>query len=156
MLISDWGNHRIVRASPSGTCEVFAGGFGSQRGQFRHPRSLWKSGRGRGSATFLVTDSRNHRIQRLDSSGKCTDEIGGCGLEKGRLVLPISVAEFDDGALVVSMWHVKRCLMLLSNTGEEIGLTAIDYSPGDMIVHNGRLLVADLEGSAIRVYERSA
>ena len=81
-------------------------------------------------------------------------EIGGCGLEKGKLVLPLSVAEFDDGALAVSMWHVNRSLVLLSSAGEELGHAVIDYSPGDMLVDEGRLLVPDFEGNAIRVYER--
>ncbi len=155
MLISDYHNHRILRISLEGECDVFAGGRGSAPARFQHPGSLYKSKTVQGAHTFLVTDTRNHRIQRLDSSGKFIGEVGGCGLEKGKLVLPLSVAEFDDGALAVSMWHVKRSLVLLSSAGEELGHAAIDYSPGDMLVDEGRLLVPDFEGSAIRVYERT-
>jgi len=154
MLISDYHNHRIVRISLEGECDVFAGGRGSGPARFQHPGSLYKSKTVQGAGTFLVTDTRNHRIQRLDSSGKFRGEVGGCGLEKGKLVLPLSVAEFDDGALAVSMWHVKRSLVLLSSAGEELGHAAIDYSPGDMLVDERRLLVPDFEESAIRVYER--
>jgi hypothetical protein len=49
---------------------------------------------------------------------------------------------------------VKRSLVLLSSAGEELGEAVIDYSPGDMLVDAGRLLVSDFEGNAIRVYER--
>jgi hypothetical protein len=155
MLISDYHNHRILRISLEGECRVFAGGKGRGPAQFQHPGSLYKSNTVHGAGTFLVADTRNHRIQRLDSSGKFIEEAGGCGLEQGKLVLPLSVAEFDDGALAVSMWHVKRSLVLLSSSGEELGHAAIDYSPGDMLVHEGRLLVPDFEESAIRVYERT-
>ena len=154
MLISDYHNHRILRISLEGECDVFAGGRGSGPAQFQHPAALYKSKTVEGAGTFLVTDIRNHRIQRLGSSGKFVGQAGGCGLEKGKLVLPLAVAEFDDGALAVSMWHVKRSLVLLSSEGEELGHTAIDYSPADMLVDEGRLLVTDFEGSAIRVYER--
>src|SRR6185295_3189571 len=156
MLISDNGNHRIVRISLEGACDVFAGGPGSGPGQFKHPRSLCKSTTAQGVDSFLVTDHRNHRIQRLDSSGRFKGEIGGCGLEKGKLVLPLSVAEFDDGALAVSMWHVNRRLVLLSSEGEELGHAVIDYSPGEILVDQGLLFVLDFEGNAIRVYERNA
>ena len=155
MLISDYHNHRIVRISLEGECDVLAGGKGTGPAKFQHPGSLYKSKPLQGAGTFLVTDIRNHRIQRLDSLGKFIGEVGGCGLEKGKLVLPLSVAEFDDGALAVSMWHVKRSLVLLSRAGEELGHAAIDYSPGDMLVDERRLLVPDFEGSAIRVYERT-
>jgi hypothetical protein len=154
MLMSDYEDHRILGISYQGHCRCLAGGRGRIAGQFISPGCLLgiQGPEPEQPSAIWVVDHRNHRLQKLSLSGDFLSELGGCGLDRGRFALPIAAAAFSDGTLAVSMWHLIRCLMLVSPEGEELGGIAIDFVPEGMLVVEDKLLVADGAGNQIRVY----
>jgi len=147
MLMTDREDHSIIAISYQGQCKRLAGGRGRLPGQFINPNCLVGS-----DEAVWVVDHRNHRLQKLSLSGEFLAELGGCGLEKGRLALPLTAAAFPDGTIGVSMWHLIRCLMLFSSEGEELGGIAIDFVPEGMLAVEDKLFVVDGAGNQIRVY----
>jgi hypothetical protein len=152
MLVADTGNHRVVKISYDGFCQILKSGEGTSPGEFRLPNSLCAT---RPKGGYWILDHRNHRVQHLDAAGNFDMQIGKCGLGRGELYVPESVVQFDDGMLVVSQGHLNRSLRLFSQIGEELGHLTIDYAPGGMLVWDNKLLVAQFDGSSIRIYERS-
>jgi len=156
MVVLDYDDHRVSRLSSDGSCTWCIGGRGKEPGKFIHPFALFAGHEGCGEleSQIFVVDHRNHRIQRFQMSGEFVSELGGCGLADGKMALPLTGAIFPDGTLAVSMWHLARCLMLVSPSGEELGRIPIDYVPGDMFVMGNRLGVLDGDGNRIRIYQR--
>jgi hypothetical protein len=154
VLVADTGNHRIVKISElKDRLEVW-GSLGTELGKFRHPSFVICNSDSRGSTRWVV-DYRNHRIQELGVSGSAMRSIGSCGIGKGQLVLPISMARFDDGILAVSQYSFTSMIKLFDEaTGEEIDALPLNYSPYGLLVHGDRLWVSEGEGDHLRVYER--
>jgi hypothetical protein len=57
--------------------------------------------------------------------------------------------------LAISQHEVSRCIKLFSPDGREQDCLMLDYIPAGMLVAENVLLVADLGGSSVRVYERT-
>jgi len=75
LYIVEWGNQRIRRVSAAGTIDTFAGngarGFGGDGGPalaatLNYPQSVAVDG----SGNIYLADSDNHRVRRVDPSGK--------------------------------------------------------------------------------------
>jgi hypothetical protein len=106
------------------------------------------------TGAFWVVDQRNHLLEEFDRDGRLIREIGGCGLGKGRLVLPESAVVLADRSLLVSQYRFNRMLKLLALDGTEIARQRLDDPPAGLLEHDGYVLVANVGGSEIRVYER--
>jgi len=111
-LIADTGNHRIVRVSTDGTLTTVAGtgkpGFSGDGGpatsaQLNAPaRVVALAGGG-----FLIADTANNRIRRVDTAGTITTIAGPTGLAG-----PQGVAVRTDGSLVIADTGSQRVLEL--------------------------------------------
>ncbi len=156
MIVCDCTGHKINGITYEGESKYLAGSRGRDRGKFVHPCGLVRASEPGSQDDFAVwvVDHRNHRLQKLSPSGDVLGVIGGCGLRKGNMAFPLGAAVFQDGAIAIGMWHFIRCLMLVSERGEELGRIPIDFVPDQMLAIDNRLLVADYEGNRIRVYER--
>lgn len=152
MLVTDTGNNRILSISDSGATDVIAAENGRKPGQFRHPMAVISDGQYE-DAGFWGVDHRNHRVQRLDRTGKFMIEIGRCGLGEGTLNLPHAVTLLPDGSLLAAQHQFSRRLTLFSPEGKELDRVALDFTPGNMLAHLGKLLIADADGDFVRVYE---
>lgn len=152
ILVADTGNHRVMSYSTSGRIGIFCGGMGIRPGEFKYPTFLTESAPD--NNTIWVADRGNHRIQRLDHRGRSIGQIGGCGVGRGGFAFPESIVQFEDGVLVVSQITSPKALILLSENGIELDRVALDYDARGMLIHNGLLLVGELSGNYIRVYER--
>jgi len=154
MAVADSGNDRIAAITEAGTIRTLVGQSGTGPGELRHPLSLCVDAVDPGNA-FWVVDEWNHRLQKFDELGLCLRQIGRCGSGPGCFVFPQHVAQFPDGMLIVSQFRIDRGLKLISPRGEELDRLFLDYAPGGMLVNEGLLLVTELNGHHIRVYERT-
>ncbi len=149
MLVSDSGN-RLVRVRLDGAWDIHTGIQGTGLGEFRNPTQV-SPGLG---GTLWIVDRNNHRVQKLDSEGRCLQAIGRCGLGHGELFTPESVAQFEDGVVAVAQNRWNRCIKLFTPEGVEFDRTVLTYFAEGMRVHGGRLYVAAMDQDAIVVYER--
>jgi hypothetical protein len=153
MLIADTLNNRILAISHTGMIEIIADGNGSNPGQFRHPAALVPSCSGENEAIWVV-DARNHRVQKLDATGRFMLAAGCPGLGLGSLLLPFTAAVFSDGSLLVSQHLITSCLTLFTPDGKPMDRAFLDFAPGGLLTHRGYLLVTDVAGNCIRVFRR--
>jgi hypothetical protein len=111
-LVADTANNRVVRVAADGTLTTVAGtgtaGFSGDGGpatsaQLNAPAKVVAlSGGG-----FLVVDTGNSRIRRVDTTGAITTVAGPTGL-----AAPQGVAVRSDGALVIADTGSQRVLEL--------------------------------------------
>lgn len=135
-FVADTQNHRIRKIAPDGTTSTFAGtgvaGFANGAGniaQFDQPTGLVISATG----TLFVTDSNNHRIRAIDSTGVVTtySGLGTVGFTDGiataaRFNKPSGLAIDNFGVLYVADTQNHRIrkvaidgsVSTLSGTGE--------------------------------------
>ena len=99
IYIADFSNNRIRRVSPDGTITTVAGsgeagfdgdGGSATRAKLSGPYGVRVDGDG-----FLVVDSRNNRIRRVDANGLITTVASGFDY-------PVDVVRGPDGALYVA------------------------------------------------------
>jgi hypothetical protein len=111
-LVADTGNHRVVRVAADGTLTTVAGtgtaGFSGDGGpatsaQLNAPAKVVALAGG----GFLVVDTGNNRIRRVDTTGAITTVAGPAGL-----AAPQGVAVRSDGALVIADTGSQRVLEL--------------------------------------------
>jgi hypothetical protein len=160
MLVADTGNNRIVILSDSGTGSLFGGKSGTNPVELKHPTILFRSPRSCGDSLW-VADSKNHRLQELDSTGCPIRIVGGPGLGKGTFTYPESVVQLEDGVLAVSYYTCSKTpenfkgLKVFSPDGSELSNQFLDYDSRGMLVHQGLLLISDPAHDCIHVYERN-
>jgi hypothetical protein len=153
ILVADTGNLRILSVSKTGHTKVLTYGGGGEPGRLWIPIEVFIEPSD-STGAFWVVDHRNHRLQEFDAEGNCTREIGGCGIGKGRFVLPECACFLADGLLMVSQKRFNRVVKLLTREGTELERWRVDYSPAGILEHDGFILIANVGGSDIRVYER--
>jgi hypothetical protein len=153
VLIADTLNNRILAISDTGSVEIIADGKGSNPGQFRHPTAVVQSSSAE-SAGIWVVDHRNHRVQKLDASGRFLLTAGKPGLGYGSLTLPFTAAVFIDGSLLVAQHMVTRCLALFAPDGKELDRVHLDFTPAGMLIHGDNLLITDADGDCLRIFRR--
>jgi DNA-binding beta-propeller fold protein YncE len=152
-LVADTGNSRILAVSPAGDTRILTSRSAREPGQFWLPIGVFINPSDRTGA-FWVVDHRNHRLQEFDGEGNSTTEIGGRGVGKGRLLLPECACFLSGGLLLVSQRRFNRVLKLFTPEGVEMGRSPVDYSPAGILQHDRFIMIANVEGSDIRVYER--
>jgi DNA-binding beta-propeller fold protein YncE len=132
-----------------------------------HTRSLGRHGTGPGEFTYptdveidadgalWVADAYAHRIVVLDKDGRHLRTLGEEGRAPGqfRVVLGLELA---DERLYVADFENRR-VQVLTLDGEPIaqlgGDGDKDSTPADVLVHDGRVYIADQAGAAIDVWE---
>jgi hypothetical protein len=152
ILAADSGNARIVRISCSGSIETHCEGLVSGFGNFIHPINLVPQEVG-GDGVWIV-DDRRHEIVLISADGKYVRKIGGCGLQRNRLIMPQSVVQFQDGVLAALQNQMDRTLIFFSPEGEEMFRQPLDFVPGNLTAVGNLLMVPDYYGSDIRIFER--
>lgn len=88
IYVTDTGNFRVRKLSPSGEPLMQFGGFGDGLGQFAWPKGMDVDDRGR----VYVADSRFANIQIFDAHGRLLLFFGGPGPDRGNLDLPAGLS----------------------------------------------------------------
>src|SRR5690606_39053267 len=98
VYVVDSENHRIqVHASDGAVLRVIGGdgpgddGHGFDPGQFHDPHGIAVDSQG----FIYVTDTANHRVQKLDPSGAVVAVWGGEGIENGQFIRPVAIAVIE-------------------------------------------------------------
>ncbi len=149
ILAADYRNHRVLRISSDCAFSVFADSVGHEPEANWYPISFAANGQ---ECLWLV-DQGNHRIKKMRPDGSIVQIIGGCGLEEGRLFLPIAATAFEDGILAVAQVQPCKSLKLFSSSGDEIGRFQLPYRPSAMLARKGKLYVAGYDDDLIHIYE---
>jgi hypothetical protein len=152
ILVADAKENLLMRISLEGRSDVFIDAIGHGSGEVRCPTTLCRDEAA--PAGFWVVDKFNHRLQHLDSQLHITRQVGGLGLDKGKLFYPYGVGILHDRTLAVSQLGEPWALKLFSEFGEEIGALLLDYSPTGILVHADKIYVAATDRNSIYVYER--
>ncbi len=85
ILVSDWGNHKVVSYTPDGDYKFKIGGAqGSSNGNFDHPWSLTTDTTGK----IYVVDGDNHRVQVFNKTGTYLFKFGTNGSGDGEFDFP--------------------------------------------------------------------
>jgi DNA-binding beta-propeller fold protein YncE len=117
------------------------GGPGSGPGQFAEPRGLAADAAG----NLYVADTKNHRIQVFDSSGRFLRAMGTQGSGDGQLKEPCGVAVAPDGtAIVADTWNHR--IARFSADGSWLGAWTEEkgfFGPRAVLVSRGFVYVAD-------------
>jgi hypothetical protein len=152
MLVADTANSRILAVSETGHARVLASQSPGKSGKLWLPIGISNDPTDSTGNGWAV-DHRNHRLQEFDREGNFIREIGGCGIGKGRFILPECASFLAGGFLLVSQRRFNRVIKLLTREGTELEQWRVDYSPAGILEHDGFILIANVEGSDIRVYE---
>jgi hypothetical protein len=153
ILVADTANSRILAVSKTGQTRVLASRSARESSRFWLPIGVFVDPSDNTGA-FWVVDHRNHLLQEFDGEGKSISEIGGCGIGKGNLVLPECASFLTGGSLLVSQHRFNPVVKLFTREGKELERCRVDYSPAGILAHDGFILIANVGGSDIRVYER--
>ncbi len=151
LLVSDTGNHRILRRNAEGGWSEWSAKFGTCTGELRHPAGICAIA---GGFVYLA-DSRNHRIQRASGGDPLAHWAGKCGIGRNYLYLPGHVAAFHDGVVVVSHNPWNQCLKIFSPEGTEEESIVPGFTIGGLFAEGNRLWVTEFDRDAIRVFERT-
>jgi len=104
LIVSDAGNHRVVRFSAALAAEIEIGGYGSQPGLFNHPSYLATDAMG-----VRVVDEGNRRICRLDRQLRYVDQINFSDLDNPLdFGTPSGVAIDQDGYIWITDRELSR------------------------------------------------
>ncbi len=91
LYVTDTGNFRVQKFSPSGAVLKQFGGLGADLGKFSWPKGVGVDKHGR----LYVADSRFANVQVFDKEGKLLIFFGGPGRDQGNLDLPSGVFVCD-------------------------------------------------------------
>ena len=128
IYVADTWNHRIQHFQADGTFIKGWGAMGDTGGQavgseglFYGPRSIAVDATGR----VLVADTGNKRVQVFDQAGQFITQMGGGGLDQGRLDEPVGVAVDAKGNIIVAdTWNGR--VQALDSTGAPLAAWDID------------------------------
>ena len=154
LYVADTGNHRVQIFTPQGSFVGDFGGYGSEPGRFHEPTAIAIAGK-----SIAVVDSRNDRVQILNSRGQVVRVIGeGRGHDIGELERPLDVAIGPDGRIFVVDSGNSRVQVFEENgafvrtfgdPGPHVGFLA---EPEGIEIHDGRVYVADTRNHRIQVF----
>lgn len=138
------------------------GGRGAERGRFRGPAGVAFDPAGR----LFVTDSDNHRVQRLGRDGGVEVSFGTRGAMPGQLEWPLGISSSGDSLLVAD--HFNHRIQRLSEDGDFIslwGMHAVVPREGNGRIHypvsiaedptRGRFAVAEPFERRVQIFRRS-
>lgn len=113
IYVSDSGNNRIQKFSPSGEVLQVIGGSdaGSEPGQFDNPKAVMVDAEG----NIYVADTGNNRIQKINSEGTVFQVIGSFGLAPGQFHNPHGIALDQNGNLYVADSENHRIQKFVEN-----------------------------------------
>lgn len=104
LYVTDTGNFRVQKLSPSGEPLLTVGGFGTELGRFSWPKGMDVDGAGR----IYVADSRFANVQIFNPQGKLLLFFGGPGPDRGNLDLPAGLHLFPWPSSIP--WFADRLL----------------------------------------------
>ena len=137
---------------------MIVGSFGSQPGQFNAPEGLTVDAEG----ALYVTDSQNHRVQKLAPDGRFLLSWGGSGSGKGEFLGPSDIALDLDGRVLVVDTQNHR-VQVFAGDGQylwEIGRAGrgpaeFDSPRGIATDDQGHIYVADTGNGRVQMFDRA-
>lgn len=143
----------------------FGAGKGAAQGQFNDPKGVAVDAAG----NIYVADTLNHRIQKLDATGKFLLAFGSQGEGDGQFNEPWSVAVDKDGSIYVAdTWNHR--IQKFDATGKFVakwggGLTdtkgapnaqmSVFYGPRSVVVDkDGNILVMDTGNKRVQKFDK--
>ncbi len=152
VLVTDTGNHRIQRFSPTGQFMGAYGGRGAGEGLLAEPVGIAVDRTG----NIYVADTWNHRVQKLDPRGAYAAQWLVFGWESESVVNKPGLALDADGSVYVTDPEGQRVIKF-SPAGQ---VTAVFGKPGrDLaslalptglaVTPNGEVLVADSQNNRV-------
>jgi hypothetical protein len=103
---------------------------------------------------FWMVDRGNHRLLKLDFSYHIIKQVGACGIAKGCLFYPATLAMFHDAVLVVAEGPRNPNLVFLTTEGIELSRFYLDYVAVGVLVQNNILYVCQNDGNTVHRYAR--
>ncbi|MGH2542021.1 MAG: flippase activity-associated protein Agl23, partial [Ardenticatenaceae bacterium] len=170
IYVADTWNHRIQHLGQEG--EVLhvwgrngdTGGELGEPGVFYGPRDVAVDAEGR----VYVTDTGNKRLQVFDAEGNFLNQVGGTGIEAGRLAEPVGVSVAPDGTIwVADTWNQRiqgfspeleplEQLPLRTWDGQSINNKPYIAAGEDRIwisdPESARIIEMDREGTPLRIW----
>ncbi len=146
----DGENRRILKLGPGGTPQIAFGGVDSGEGRLGSPERIRVTASGR----VLATDAEEGRVVVFDTYGNFLFAFGEEALDR-----PAGMAETPDGGVLFvcdtgnRRVHWFRKWAAAGSFGKEIVPDGGFGAPVDVVYHDGRLYVLDLERSEIHVFE---
>ena len=104
VYVADRDNYRVQKFDPTGKFITAWGGPGDGDGEFNNPQRIAVDGSGNiyVTDTFTMSLSRQHRVQKFDSSGKFLAKWGSKGDGDGQFNKPMGIAVDGNGNVYVS------------------------------------------------------
>ncbi len=168
VLVSDTGNHRVLRFDPAGVFLDEFGGLGFEPGRFHGPRDLVIGE----SLDLLVLDGENRRVVRYDLDGNLIGvaldlgpggagtfglfELGGLGAAPWGTVL----VSDTDGSRLIAYEPLNGTFRQVGGYGDQPGLfrrpTGLSVDDRGYLAvadgGNGRIQALDGRGSFVRAW----
>lgn len=137
--VVDQGNHRVVR-NKNGEFSLI-GSYGADKEQFDSPSSIvWSSN------NIYITDTGNSRVQVINEDGRFINSFG----KNDGMIRPTGI-DTDGKHIFVCDEGLKAILVYMPNGKLAYKLDHLTKAPSDLYYVDGRLYVADKEGSTIKV-----
>ena len=137
--VVDQGNHRLI-LNKVGEFSLL-GSYGSGKEEFDTPTAVvWANNK------IYVTDTGNSRVQVLDSEGRFVSSFG----TKDGMIRPTGIAS-DGKHVFVCDDGLKAILVYLPNEKLVYKLDHLSKAPSDVYFSEGKLYIADKEGSTLKV-----
>lgn len=146
LLITDWGNSRIVRINNmEGDGRVEFGVDGSGANQFHRPAGIAVDSKGR----IYIADRGNRRIVRIDDiEGSNWVAYGVLGSDTGQFQLPSGIVVDHKERIYVTDWGNHRIVRIDNMNGD--GWTSVGTKgPDDLQFQNPAGITVDAQG---RIY----
>ena len=139
--------HKLQKFTGSGELIKCVGQWGSEEGEFNHPRGLTLH-----NNQVYVCDRCNHRIQVFDLDLNFIRFVGSHGKGRGEFDEPYDVKFDRDGYMYIADCHNKR-VQVLDRSGHCIRVFGINHGP--IAIHIVDKYVYVCEEIHILVYETS-
>jgi tripartite motif-containing protein 71 len=112
LYVLDETNHRVLKFDSSGGYVSQWGSYGTDDGQFAHPRGIAVDS----ANNVYVTENDNNRVQKFSSTGSFLAKWGSYGTGDGELHGPVGIAiDSNDNIYIVDSFNTR--VQKFSSTG---------------------------------------
>jgi hypothetical protein len=154
VLVTDPGINSIFKIDADGLVRPLSDCVGCGLDSVKFPSSFCLDAINPQQHLWLV-ERRNHRLTKLDYSGRHILHLGSCGINPGQFLYPLAAAMFSDGVLAVTQGFEYPNLVFINSKKDEIARVYLDYlGPAGVFIHNDILYVCQYSGDLIHRYMR--
>ncbi|HBE02463.1 MAG: hypothetical protein A2096_13910 [Spirochaetes bacterium GWF1_41_5] len=152
--ISDFGNDRVLKISPSGEILNIIGSRGFKEGLFLGPEGMCLDEYG----NIFITDSGNCRVQGFTAEGELMLVFGRKGRRTGELFLPAGIILHKNRFYIANKGN--NCISIFSRYGEFIENFGDDFLSAPMRImpypENSRDIYYISDRENIYIYDRES